>query len=109
MLFYHVTQAANADAILAHGFRDNERLVGHADDGQPVYLAGVWLSDEPLWDGGPVGGHLPDGWVCIAVEMREGVVTDFYIDNPPECSCREWCVPAEVVNRFPRQLVPEPS
>ena len=44
MKVYHVSHTAAADEIMRHGFRDIETSVGTT----PLWLAGVFVSDEPL-------------------------------------------------------------
>lgn len=90
MKLYHLTTSANAESIRAHGFRDSER------DG----VRGVWFSDVPLWDGGPVD-DVPDGWSIISINIADDLLAEFEVsiaaDVPP--TYREWCVPASVANR----------
>ena len=101
MILFHVTEDETAALILAAGFRDAERCIGHDDEGNEVNLSGVWFSDRPLWDGGYVES-LPDGWACLSIEMADDDVESYSVDNGPECPYREWCIPALLVNEASR-------
>jgi hypothetical protein len=90
MIFYHRTDAA--EAILREGFRDAEgsyMLIG-------TTLRGVFVSDKPLDSNeGAIGDQLlkialPDD--CCDLSYYELV--------EEEKPYREWCLPADVINRF---------
>jgi hypothetical protein len=89
MIFYHRTH--DADAILRDGFRDEEDSYGMED----FTLRGVFLSDKPLSIHEGAGGDdllkvtLPDG--CCDFSYYELVE-----EGKPY---REWCIPAEIINR----------
>jgi hypothetical protein len=90
MTVYHRTDAARA--ILDEGFRDGCGSYGTAHE-----YRGVWLSDTPLdVNEGVVGGEV------VAVDISEDALADYeWVEDAKPY--REWLVPADVVNRFPRR------
>ena len=81
---YHLTLREEADAIISRGFRDS----------LPAAVAGrlhkgVWLSDE---------SEANEGDVAIEIQAPAGGL------DPYAISGREWCVPATVVNQWPRRV-----
>jgi hypothetical protein len=89
MILYHRTH--NVDAVLCDGFRDGEGSYGMED----FTLRGVFLSDKPLSIHEGAGGDkllevtLPND--CCDFSYYELVE-----DGKPY---REWCIPAEIINR----------
>jgi hypothetical protein len=88
MRFYHRTTKANAQAIIAGGFRD----------GEGTYMTdtrhrGVWLSDVPLDENEGAGGE-----VVLSFEMPEELAADYewIEDGKPY---REFLCPTELVNQ----------
>lgn len=83
MKLYHRTP--NPEAILREGFRD---LRGSMD------LSGVWLSAVPLDIGEGAKGP-----TVLSIDIPEEELVDFEVleEGKPY---REWCVPADLVNRF---------
>jgi hypothetical protein len=90
MILYHVT--ARATDILARGFRDNVSYEVVTDGGRTITLTGVSVIDQPMKKAGAdlLVIDLPDTVVITEYEIVE--------DSPPGWR-REWCVPAEVLNR----------
>lgn len=83
MKLYHRTPAP--EAVLRDGFRERRGSMG---------LMGVWLSDVPL--GENEGARGP---TVLATEIPDEELVDLEIVEEGK-PYREWCVPAEVVNRF---------
>jgi hypothetical protein len=91
IIFYHRTNAA--EAILRDGFLDNNGLCGAHHAG----IEGVFLSDVPLdCNDGAKGDQLLE----IALPSLHDI-SDYELieDGKPY---REWCVPAEILNRYAR-------
>jgi len=94
MRLYHVTDRASAEAILKHGFEDAEVI---HDDRE--LLVGVWLADRCLAgedDVGPRRGPVAD--VALALEVPASLV-EAYERRDRGKPYREFCVPANLVNR----------
>jgi hypothetical protein len=94
MLLYHTTTRDRADAIMVGGFQD----------GKGRYMTdrewtGVWLSEQPLDE--QSGGRSGD---AIAVNIPTEIVGpwEWVEDHKPY---REFLVPADLVNQYPRTLV----
>ena len=85
---YHRTPAANE--ILRDGFHDTTGNYGFAT----LSLAGVWMSDVPLdINEGAKGDDL------LEVSLPDDVdLSDFEVIEEAK-PYREWCVPAELLNR----------
>lgn len=86
MICYHTTDAP--DEILRHGFRDvtgSYMLVGFE-------LTGVFLGDRPMdINEGAEGDQV------LRVDIPDDLLGDYELieeDKP----CREWCVPAALIN-----------
>jgi hypothetical protein len=92
MNVYHRT--AHGLSILTGGFRDSTGtyLTGHE-------WTGVFVSDVPLDSNEGAQGH-----DLLMVEMDEVAVSDFEWREEGR-PYREWCVPASILNRFPRRLL----
>lgn len=89
MKVYHVTDSA--DAIARGGFRDGEGSYGFVN----FRLTGVFVSDEPLSvNEGAIGEQVLE----VTLADDETALIDYEIleDAKPY---REWCVPAELLNR----------
>ncbi|MDW6021593.1 hypothetical protein SAZ10_07415 [Mesorhizobium sp. BAC0120] len=91
MELYHRTYAT--EAIIKHGFRDDER------DYLPLHVRhGVWVSDQPLDE---EAGALGDV-VLVISGVPEADVVEFEWTFPGRSqTVREFLVPAAVLNRFP--------
>jgi hypothetical protein len=104
---YHATSAAQA--ILADGFRDWSGSYGLADavEGTALILTGVFISDRPLSanDGAPVNWGDAPGDGVFEVTIPDDVDFAEYELIEEGKGYREWCVPAELLNRFPRRLL----
>ncbi len=94
MLLYHLTD--DPDAILAEGFRDGAPQVG--ENGE--VRRGVWLSDVTL---DAKAGVL--GSTVIAVDVPAEIAVSYELKLPEGSPYREFCIPADLVNRFRSQLV----
>ena len=87
MIVYHRTFMA--ERILAEGFWDAEG----------TYLTfethiGVWVADSPLNENEGVGGDR-----VLTIDIPESVIGNYeWIEEGKPC--REWLVPAELLNRF---------
>ena len=105
MKLYHTTSSERADNIKAHGFRDTEGSYGFLrEDWSPFYIRGVFLSDTPL---GPNDGLVSDASLVFVIEIPEKVIEPYeLIEEGQGKGYREWCVPAEVVNKYFDQRVP---
>jgi hypothetical protein len=91
MILYHVT--ARARDILDRGFRDNVSYEVVTKDGQTTTLTGVIVTDQQPID--KARGDL------LVIDLPDTVVLDEYqiVDDSPPGWRREWCVPADVLNR----------
>lgn len=88
MKLYHTTSSERADTIKANGFRD----------GSPFYIRGVFLSDSPL---GPNDGLAFDASHVFVIEVPEQVIEPYeLVEEGQGKGYREWCVPAEFVNKY---------
>lgn len=81
MKLYHRTPAA--ETILREGFRDDPRR----------RRQGVWLAECPLDAQESIKGP-----TVLSVEIPEAEIASFEVEQGR--SYREWCIPAEVVNRY---------
>ncbi|MFJ7413063.1 hypothetical protein ACIQWZ_19930 [Streptomyces sp. NPDC098077] len=89
--YFHTTDAAAA--ILRDGFRGGGggyMLIG-------LDLCGVFLADEPV---GPNEGAKGDD--VLAVVLPDGMALDDYEIVEDLKGYREWCIPADVINRLGR-------
>jgi len=89
MLYHYTTQSAAAQ-IVADGFRDSP--------GDSFFPAGVWLSDSSDIRDRAMRGHSEGAMLMI--DVPEDLAQRFLIANFPG-RWREFCIPAEVVNRLP--------
>jgi hypothetical protein len=85
MKLYHVAPTTAADEIMRHGFRDIEISVGTT----PLWLAGVFVSDEPL--------AVTEGEDVIEVVLPESTPLENELVEADK-GYREWCMPAAVLN-----------
>jgi hypothetical protein len=90
MRLYHFDPRWNVEAIMRDGFHDR----------------GVWLSHISLLDDAdpPLG---PDFAQEVVEEPDDELGRYEIVNNPllrPSSHC-EWCVPALIVNRWPRRLL----
>jgi hypothetical protein len=88
VLFFHRTRFAQE--ILRNGFVDGTDRYLTVQD-----WSGVWLSDCPL-----EASEGAIGTVVLVVEAPESLMAG-YEWRQPEQQYREYCAPAEVVNRYP--------
>lgn len=105
MKLYHTTSPEQADTIKIHGFRDTEGSYGFMrEDRSPFYIRGVFLSDAPL---GPNDGLASESSRVFIIEIPEQVIGPYeLIEEGQGKGYREWCVPAEVVNKYFDKRVP---
>lgn len=82
MKLYHRTSAP--EAILRDGFRGRP---------EAKRFRGVWFAEGPLDAQESIGGT-----TVLSVEIPEADIASFEVEQGR--SYREWCIPAEVVNRF---------
>ena len=69
----------------------------------PFYIRGLFLSDAPL---GPNDGLLDASQVFV-IEIPERMIEHYeLIEEGQGKGYREWCVPAEVVNKYFSKRVP---
>lgn len=88
-LYHHTTQTA-ATQILADGFRDSR--------GDSFFVPCVWLSDSPDACNRAMRGR-SEG-VMLMIDVSEDVAQRFLVADFPG-RWREFCIPADVVNRLP--------
>jgi hypothetical protein len=89
MIIYHRT--GNAEAILRDRFRDEEGSYMLED----FTLRGVFLSDKPLdANEGAGGNHLLE--VTLPDDCYDFSYYELVEEGKPY---REWCIPAEIINR----------
>lgn len=89
MKFFHITDNANAEAILKDGFRDATRY--YLTDQEHT---GVWVSSEPF-----DGQYQNDGVTLFTIEIPEDVISEFkWVEE--EKLIREWLVPAALLNSY---------
>jgi hypothetical protein len=90
LIFYHRTN--QAEAILQSGFRDFEGSYGL----EGMTLQGIWLSDMPIdCNEGAKGDELLE--VSLAEDCCD---LDYYELIMEGRRYREWCLPAEILNRY---------
>jgi hypothetical protein len=97
MRLYHHTTREKGAQILAEGFRDSP--------GDSLFPAGVWLSDSSDERHRAMRRHR-DGETLVA-EVPDDVADRFQIGDMAG-RWREFCIPAEIVNRSPVSLLDEP-
>jgi hypothetical protein len=85
MRVYHRTPAA--EAILKDGFRDGPPWR------KSELLAGVFISNDPPQ---PCDGA--KGMTTLVLELPEEVVESYLTDYGPDGSCREYFLPASILN-----------
>lgn len=95
MRLYHVTTSEAAASIRAEGFRDGVGAYMLED----FELRGVWFSDYPLTANEGAWGD-----TTLAIEIDEEAVAEFELIEEGK-HFREWCIPAEIVNRCRLQAV----
>ena len=93
-LVYHRTDAASA--ILAAGFRDSTGKYGMEKE-----YSGVWVSDVPLDVNDGAVGHK-----VLEIQVPQSALAEHeVVDEHP--GTREWLVPSNLLNRYPRRLLTE--
>jgi hypothetical protein len=90
MKFFHRTHARNAANILKAGFRDTTGSYGMA-----ATVTGVWVSNKILAESEDTRG---DGVFQIEVKVSKKDL-DFYEVKEDGKPYREWCIPAELLNK----------
>ena len=88
MRFFHITDNANAGAILKEGFRDATKQ--YLTDQE---WTGVWVSTEPI------EGYNADTKTIFAIEIPEDVISEFEWVQPG-IRLREFLVPAALLNSY---------
>jgi hypothetical protein len=96
MIVYHVTDAA--EAILREGFRDAAGSYMLIE----IVLEGVFVSDTPLSINEGCKGEQ-----VLEVDLGDVISLDQYELVEELKPYREWCVPAEILNRAPVRLLSE--
>lgn len=93
LTLYHRTTDDAAAEILARGFRDRPH---------PDGVSGVWVSSHPVDRcDGPKGAHL----LAIDTDRTPEDLVE-YDRTDDGRGFAEWCIPAQVLNGFPRRSVP---
>jgi hypothetical protein len=96
MKLYHATTQESAAFILANGFRDAKGFYATS-----VWMKGVFLSNYPTdWNEGTKGD------ITLTVKIPLALIGDFELITEGK-PYREWCVPADIVNRYPVRLLRE--
>jgi hypothetical protein len=105
MRIYHTTTADAAEAILREGFRDASGWYGFVrDDGTRLIQTGVFFSDVPVGVNEGAKGDPLLGDPVLVVEIPEDEIAEYGWTD----AIREWCIPAEIVNRYGKPaLLPE--
>jgi hypothetical protein len=100
ILYHAVRDQATAETIFAQGFRD-----ARGYDSADRWWRGVWLFDLPLLDTGRgrVGAAL-----LIRVDVPQGIA-DAYESVQQHAIYREWLIPADILNQYPRVRAQDPS
>jgi hypothetical protein len=101
VILYHASRdAPTAESILAEGFRN-----AGGYDAADRWWQGVWLFDLPLLDSGRrrVGAEL-----LIGVNVPPEVAAR-YEGTHQSITHREWLIPAEILNQYPRARAAHPS
>jgi hypothetical protein len=98
MRLYHYTTSDRVAQILAEGFRDSS--------GDSLFPAGVWLSDSADIQHRAMHKH-PEGEMVV-VEAPDEIARRFQTAYFPG-RWREFCVPAEIVNRWPVKRAATPN
>ena len=94
MKLYHTTDAGKA--ILEKGFRDHSGSYGLEN----FTLTGVFVSDHILGiNDGPTGDDV------LGPTLPDDLDLDSWAIIEQDKRYREWCVPTELLNRFPRRLM----
>ena len=84
MKLYHRTP--HPEAILRDGFRGRPEM-------KTKLFRGVWFAERPLDAQDSIKGT-----TVFSVEIPEAEIASFEVDRGH--SYREWCIPADLVNRF---------
>lgn len=92
MVLYHCTAAA--DAIIRGGFRDS---TGYTIMG--IDIAGVFFSDYPLDINEGAKGD-----TVLKLDVPEDEILDYEIVEEDK-TYREFCIPADLVNRYGQPIV----
>ena len=89
MKLFHRTVPANAEKILAEGFRDSSGGFLTAQE-----WSGVWLSDRPLDSNEGAKGD-----VLLSIEIPEQTIADYEWEEEGK-PYREFLAPAALINSF---------
>src|SRR4030042_2341164 len=96
MKLYHATTQESGNEILANGFRDAKGFYATS-----MWMKGIFLSNYPTdWNEGTKGD------ITLTVSIPLALIADCELITEGK-SPREWCVPAEIVNRYPVRLLRE--
>lgn len=98
---YHVTTAEKAVAILQDGFTDRRGSPG----AERAESADVPLSAHPQ---DASEGTAGDTVLAVSLSVPLWALTDFEVVEDGR-SCREWCVPADLIDSHARITVADPS
>lgn len=96
MSYYHTTNAA--ESILLDGFQDNSGSYGL----EGVTLTGVFISDQPQDGSESVAGE-----EVLEVDLPNHLNLDRYRLVEDGKRFKQWCIPARLLNGFPRRLLAE--
>lgn len=109
VLLYHITPARNEKAILAGGFREGDVPYFAVDDNLGLTAKpcrGVWFSAQPWPDTLKTLGEFATvvrKWrgplALFVVRVPADAIEKFELTTPADGIWREWCLPAELVNR----------
>jgi hypothetical protein len=102
MRLYHSTTARRASRIMRDGFRDAKGYYGFR-----MLHTGVWFSDVPVGVNEGAKGEPGLGDPVIVIEIAENQISHFE-RSTVGWPYREWCLPAELVNRVPRRVIRNP-
>jgi hypothetical protein len=93
---YHSTSIRNAAAILTDGFRDATGSFGFAT----TMLTGVFFADEPVDE----NDGAASSEAIVAVDVPNARTLEQFEIIEDLKGFREWCLPAVMVNEWPRRL-----
>jgi hypothetical protein len=94
MKLYHATTQENVNKILANGFRDAKGYYATS-----IWMKGVFLSNYPTdWNEGTKGD------ITITINIPLALIADCELITKGK-PYRQWCVPADIVNRYPVRLL----
>jgi len=92
---YHATSSEIGDLIEKGGFRDATGTYLTANE-----YTGVWISDSPMDDGDGIPGCSMECYFEITI-LEEVIAEYEWVEEFK--SYREWLVPADLLNQYPRK------